>query len=329
VSRKDISVGVLGAAAIVPSALIEPARELPGIRVAAIAARQVQRARELADRLGIERAYGGYDDLLADDDLDLIYVALPAALHAKWAIRALRAGRNVLVEKPFASTAAGAAEIVAGAQVTQRLAVEAMHWVYHPLARHLRDLLQSGALGTPDKFEGRFVAPIANPGDIRRRMDLGGGAALDLLCYPIHWAQHLLEDGLTVVSAAARHANGIDEEMQAVLRAGPTEVEISCSISGDAAFEAWLRIIGSRGQLHVVNPLVPHFGHQVSLEIVGEAPQRLTIPGRSTYHHQLAAVAERLRGGGPLITEGGPVVARARLMDRIYALAGLPARASN
>ena len=130
--------GILGAARIAPMALIQPARRVPEAQVVAIAARDGAKARAFAAKHGIPRVHESYDALLADPELDAIYNPLPNGLHCEWTIRALRAGKHVLCEKPIASNASEAQQMADAARETGRVLVEAFHWRYHPLAKRVR-----------------------------------------------------------------------------------------------------------------------------------------------------------------------------------------------
>src|SRR5512147_1419029 len=146
-STSPIRIGVLGAAAIVPMALTNPARKVSEAQVVAIAARDPQRAERFAIRHNIPRVHQTYNDLLADPDIDAIYNPLPNGLHAEWTIRALKAGKHVLCEKPFASNASEAQEMAKVAAETGLVLSEAFAYRYHPLAARMQTIIASGELG--------------------------------------------------------------------------------------------------------------------------------------------------------------------------------------
>src|SRR5260221_6595910 len=146
-THSPIRIGVLGAAAIVPSALTKPARNVPEVQVATIAARDPRRAVNFARTLHIPRVHKTYADLLADPEIDAIYNPLPNSLHAEWTIRALRAGKHVLCEKPFASNAKEAIEMASAADETGKVLSEGFAYRYHPLTARIKQALQSGELG--------------------------------------------------------------------------------------------------------------------------------------------------------------------------------------
>jgi predicted dehydrogenase len=326
--------GILGAARIAPPALVGPARELPGVEIAAVAARDPERARAFAARHGIPRVCESYAALLACSDVDVVYNALPTALHARWSREALRAGKHVLCEKPFAANAREAEAMVAEAERCGRRLVEAFHWRYHPLAERVLALSKSGVLGKLERVEARFSAPIRDRSDIRWDLSLGGGASMDLGCYPVHWCRTLLGTEPEVVAAEAREGPPrIDVEMAAELRfprdpragGAPVPARVHCSMDPEAPFEATLEVVGSEATLHVRNPIAPQLGHRLELRAGGEVRAE-SVPGRTSYHHQLEAVAAALRDGAPLPTGGADAVANLRVLDGIYRAAGLGPR---
>ncbi|MBW2314770.1 MAG: Gfo/Idh/MocA family oxidoreductase, partial [Deltaproteobacteria bacterium] len=130
-SGEALRVGVLGAARIAPMALLRPARQVPGVEVSAVAARDVDKARRFAGKHGIPRVFESYDALLADPDVDAVYVPLPNGLHADWTIRAIEAGKHVLCEKPFTANAGEAERVAKAARASDRVVMEAFHWRYH------------------------------------------------------------------------------------------------------------------------------------------------------------------------------------------------------
>src|SRR6266550_158133 len=143
-----LRVGVLGAAAIAPHAVVKPAREVPGVTVVGVAARDPARAREFARRHAIPMVYDDYAALVAADDLDAVYIPLPNGLHGGWTLRALAAGKHVLCEKPFTANAEEARAVAAAAAGSGRVVMEAFHYRYHPLTERVRQLLADGVIGT-------------------------------------------------------------------------------------------------------------------------------------------------------------------------------------
>jgi predicted dehydrogenase len=184
---------------------------VPGVTVAAVAARDESRAEAFALRHGIPAAYGSYDDLLADPDIDAVYNPLPNSLHGPWTLRAIEAGKHVLCEKPFASNAEQAAQVAKAASASGLVVMEAMHYRYHPLVQRLRDLVTGGELGPVRRIQCWTNFIIEDPADIRYDYDLAGGALMDGGCYAIDCLRLLGEEdvdgegngGLSVTGALA------------------------------------------------------------------------------------------------------------------------------
>ena len=316
------TIGILGAAGIAPAVVIRPAVRRDDVVVLAVASRHDPA--EYAARFGIERAYTSYADLLGDPDIDLVYNALPPSLHAEWTIRALQAGKDVLCEKPFAMTAAEAERVETAAAETGRRAIEAFHDHYHPLSGRIRDLVVSGVLG-----ELRHVRAVFNgsnpfhPESIRHVPALGGGALMDLGCYPAHWLRWLTGGEITVDSAwADLNPLGADLTIEARLSASDgTPMELGASMVDGVALEDSLRIDAANGHLAVRGIVFPARGHCIELKIDGVVWVS-TVAGEESYDHQLAAVLDGLASGEKLPTEGQDSVDNMRLIDSIYASAG-------
>jgi predicted dehydrogenase len=327
-SNTPLRIGVLGAAKITPMALVRPARSVPDVTVAAVAARDPARAEAFARRHGIEKAHKSYADLLADDAIDAIYNPLPNGLHAEWSIRALEAGKHVLCEKPIASNAAEATQMAEAAERTGRVLTEAFHWRYHPLAARMREVVQT-ELGEIRHVEATLCFPLPFPNDIRYSWELAGGAMMDTGCYTVNMVRWLAGAEPEVVSAEAKLARPkVDRYMRAELRfPGGFTGRITSSLFSARLVGIGARVEGSGGEMRVLNPLAPQFYH--SLKIV--RPGRTTrerIQGDASYTHQLRAFAEHVRGGKPMSSDARDGIANMRVIDAIYRAAGLPLRGS-
>lgn len=317
-----MQIGILGAAGIAVNSLIWPVRRRSDVRVAAVASRSSAGA--YAQQHGIERSYDSYESLLADPEIELVYNALPPSLHAQWSIAALRAGKHVLCEKPFTMTAAEAERVVAAATDTGSRAIEAFHDHYHPLSAWTREFVAAGRLGSIRRLEAVFTGstPFA-ANTLRHEPSLGGGALMDLGCYPVHWLRSLFADTPTVVGAeAVLNPAGADLAMDAELAfAGGVHAGVHVSMEEGVPLRSTLSIDAERGTLLVDNIVFPSAGHSIRLEIDG-VPHAYTVAGQTTYDHQLEALLDALRTGTPLPTEGADSVANMTVIDAIYAAAG-------
>jgi predicted dehydrogenase len=320
-----LSIGILGAAGIAPKAIIAPARRRADVTVAAIASRDGDKAARYAAEHQIPRSYAGYLALLEDPSVDLVYNALPPSAHAEFSIAAMEAGKDVLCEKPVAMNATEAAEMVATAQRTGRRLIEAFHDSYHPLMRTLLEIVASGRLGRMRAMDAAFsTANPFFPGSIRHVPELGGGALMDLGCYPVHWLRSLAGEEPSVVAAVAQLGPlGADESLTAELRfpAG-TRGRLECRMTPGLALTQDLRVEADRGTLEVSGMVFPHLGHSLR-EVTGGVARTFTVAGQETYDHQLAAVITALGDGQPLPTEGEDPVANMAAIDAIYARAGV------
>jgi predicted dehydrogenase len=292
-----LQIGIIGAARVAVYAMIEPAAKNPRTSVAAIAARDRTRAEAFAATHGIAKVHAGYDALIADPAIDLVYVATPPAFHAAVAIKALEAGKHVLAEKPFVLNAREAREVLTAASRSGRRVFEAFHYRHHALWDRIVGIVRGGEIGAAKSIDATFDAPIERTAqEFRWKAGLGGGALMDLGCYPLQWARVVTGEEPRVVSARQRLVDGVDVETEAQL-AFPSGAyaRISCCMDGEA-FRAKLNVEGGAGVLRVVNPLAPQFGH--ALEIESMAGRRSeVVEGPSTFAAQLEAVVATLVDG--------------------------------
>ncbi len=333
-SDSPVRIGILGAANIAPMALVRPAREVEGAEVAAIAARDPEKARRFAERHGIARAHDDYASLIDDPTLDAVYVPLPNRLHAEWTIRALEAGKHVLCEKPLASNADEAARMAEAAEKSGRRLMEAFHWRYHPLMTRVAEILDQGELGTLRHVEASFCFPLLKPGDIRFRWDLAGGALMDTGCYAINIVRFLAgahtepgENEPEVLSARARKLDtDVDRAMEAGLRfANGVTARIRCSLLSARVLSLRARARGDDGRLSIFNPIAPQFHHRLRVTTsAGSRAERLR--GDSSYTAQLRAFVAWVNGGPTPPSDARDGVRNMRVIDAIYEAAGMRRR---
>jgi predicted dehydrogenase len=325
---RPIRIGILGAARIAPMALIAPARQVDGVSVAAVAARDRGRAAAFAGKHGIGRVHGSYEELLADPEIDVVYNPLPNGWHGAWSIRALEAGKDVLCEKPLAANADEAQRMVDAARHSGRRLVEAFHYRYHRLVARLLEIIGAGEIGAVRRYEASFVVPIVRGADIRYRHDLAGGATMDLGCYAIHLIRTLAGAEPAVVRAAAVEAPpGIDRTMDAELDfADGRSAHFHCSMWSPRILRVGARIVGEAGTIDIFNFVAPQFYN--SVRVRGAGGKRVErVRGSASYTEQLRAFAAALRNGTPLPTEGADSVANMRVIDAVYQAAAMAKRA--
>lgn len=294
-----LRIGLIGASRVATYAVIAAAKELEDVEVVAVAARDSDRARQYADEHGIARAYGDYAALIADPEVDLVYIGTPPALHVEQALAVIAAGKPVLVEKPFALTAADAQLVHDTGKAAGVPVFEAMHSPHHKLFHRILEILHGGQIGTIRHIDAKFTAPIGTDDPIRWNAALGGGALMDLGVYPLAWLRRIAGEQFAVENASADLREGVDASFIADLSFpdGPTARIEASMVSPDIVVR--MTVEGDRGTLKVINPLSPQRGHKLTL-INGEGERDEVLEGApSSYQAQLSVIAAALRGDAP------------------------------
>jgi predicted dehydrogenase len=324
---------VLSTARISATALLGPAAHVPGVTVAAVAARDRPRAQAYAERHGIPLAYGSYDALLADPDIDAVYNPLPNSLHGPWTLRAIEAGKHVLCEKPFASNATEAEQVADAAAASGLVVMEAMHYRYHPLVRRLTELV--GELGPVRHIQCWTNFAISDEGDIRYDYDLGGGALMDGGCYALDCLR-LLGPGEPSVTAALAdpyqpapgwvpdRAGAAADRAMAVRLAFPGDATawFDSSFTLDGDFRADVHVSCQHGHVWLHDFIRAHGGHLVAVRD-GSVLADERGAGDTTYTEQLRAFAAAIASGSSVPTSAAHAVTTMRLIDDAYRAAGL------
>ncbi|MDP9681435.1 Gfo/Idh/MocA family protein [Streptomyces griseoviridis] len=295
--------------------------DLPDAEVVAVASRSEASAKAFAERFGIARAYGGWDALAHDEDVDVVYVATPHSAHRAAAGLCLEAGRNVLCEKPFTLNAREAAELVALARERGSFLMEAMWMSCNPLVRRLKALVDDGAIGEVRTVQADFGLNGAFPPAHRLRDPAqGGGALLDLGVYPVSFAQLLLGEPDRVTASAVLSEEGVDLQTGALLSwDGGALAALHCSIVGATANSA--SVTGSAGRIDV--PYGFFFPTHFVLHRDGRDPEEFTADPadgpRDSLRHEALEVMRALRAGeteSPLLPLDG-TLAVMRTLDAV------------
>lgn len=327
---EPLRIGILGAARIAERAIVKPAHAT-GARLVTVAARDRRRAKTYAAEHGIETATDSYAAVVSDPDVEVVYNPLPNALHGPWNLAAVEAGKHVLSEKPFASTAAEATTVRDAAAKAGVTVVEAFHYLFHPVVQRLFALLDSGELGELTRVEAIIAMPPPDDGDLRWSFDLAGGALMDLGCYGLHAHRHLgrwAGGEPELVGARAKEragAPGVDEWLEADLRfpSGATGVVRTSMVHPTR--EMTLRVEGTRGAATVTDFVEPPKDDRLVVRTAAGTTEE-HLGERSSYLYQLEAFISALRGGPPMPTGPDDAVATAELIDGCYRAAGLPLR---
>jgi predicted dehydrogenase len=299
-----LTFGVLGAARIAREKVIPGMQKGALTEVVAIASRDAGLAKQTASALGIPKAFGSYEALLADPDIDAVYIPLPNHLHAMWAIRALEAGKHVLCEKPIALTAAEASGIADASARTGKHAAEAFMFRHHPQWIRARDLLRSGALGTLRAIHMTFSFHVLDPANLRNRLDTGGGALYDVGCYGIAAPRFLCGcEPVAVIATMDRDpVMRIDRVVSAIM-VFPDGVQADFTCSIQAARHQGVSILCSGGRVDIPVPFTPPPAQQTRMLIdTGQAPsgsgvREEVFPACDQYALQGDAFAEAILAG--------------------------------
>lgn len=331
VSRKPLRVGILGAGGIAERAMVEPARQVDEVDVVAIGARDPERARAFADRLELP-AYGSYDDILGNPDIDLIYLALPPMVHAQWGVRALKAGKHILCEKPLSVNGTSAAEIARAAAEMSRRAFVGFHYRLHGFTVRLLEVIASGVLGDVEQVAFDYSIPhfVVKPGNIRLDGDLGGGAVMDVGCYAVDLIRAAW-GAPTVVSATAvvyEQDPRVDLQTDAELRLpSGAPAALRASFIGDDKGSMALRISGSAADLEATGVIVPQWGATLRVSTSNDVLiDESAADGENSYVRQLEHISAVLRDGSPSPLDATNGVGTMQIVDQIYLAAGLQPR---
>jgi predicted dehydrogenase len=322
-----IRIGVLGAARIAPAALIKPAHDNAEVVVAAVAARDVARARVFAAEHGIGRVHDSYEALLTDPDVDAVYNPLPNGLHGKWTRAALEAGKHVLCEKPFTANAAEAREIAELVAASDRVVMEAFHYRYHPFALRAEEIIASGELGSLQRVDVAFCFPLPKFSDIRYNFSLAGGATMDAGCYAVHMLRTFGGSTPEVLSAQAKlRTPEVDRAMTAHVRFPEGHSgRLRCSMWSANLLRISVTVLGDRGELRVINPVLPQLFHRFTVRS-GRGKRVERFLRRASYAYQLDAFAAAVLRGEPVKTGPEDSIENMTVIDAIYRAAGLPLR---
>lgn len=287
--------GLLGTARI-SRMVIPPLRASAGNRLAAVASRDLARARGYAQEWGIERAHGAYEALLADPEIDAVYIPLPNHLHAQWTIRAARAGKHVLCEKPLALSVAEVDAMGAAARESGVVLAEAFMYRHHPQTLKVKALVDAGAIGAVRFVRGTFSFPLTRPDDVRLRPEWGGGCLWDVGCYPLSFTRFVLgREPLEVTGAHVLGPTGIDETFAGQL-AFPGGVLAQIDAGFRSPFRAEFEIAGTDGAIRVRHPWKPAPDLPI-LVTRGEESEAIAVEETDRYLLEIEDLADCVRTG--------------------------------
>jgi xylose dehydrogenase (NAD/NADP) len=310
--------GILSTARI-NDKLLAGAREAEGVEVVAVGSRDGERGRAFAERHAIGRVHGSYEGLLADDDVEAVYIPLPNSLHVPWAVKALEAGKHVLCEKPLTRRAAEAEEAFAAADRAGRRLMEAFMWRYHPQTEALERLAREIAPVRVVRASFGFTIAAGDAANVRLQGDLDGGALMDVGCYCVSALRLLCGEPERATGHAVWGGNGVDVRFAGALRfAGDVLGTFDCGL--DVPPRGSIEVVGAGGTLLAQDPwhgVTP----ALTLARPGEAPEPVTVVAANPYRLELEDLSRAIRGGGDPRLGRKDALGQARVIETLYAAA--------
>ena len=283
-----------------------------GVEIAAVASRDGARAQAYAAEHGIGRAFGSYEELLADDALDAVYISLPNKLHHEWTLRALEAGKHVLVEKPYSRRPEDVEEAWDAAARAGLVVLEAFMYRHHPQAARARELVESGAIGRLRAIRATFSFELRDLENIRMTADLDGGALMDVGCYCISGARLLGGEPEHVYGEQVTGPTGVDVDFYGTLRF-PNDVVAQFDASFTLPKRQRLEAVGEEGTLVVEAPWRVDWGGRL---LVNDEPVR--VDEADAYERELANFAAAVGGETEPLLGREDALAQARTIDALY-----------
>ena len=326
VDEVKIRWGILGCAGIAGRSVIPAIARSETGKLGAIASRNGKRAQEFAERFGFPQYYGSYHEMLADADIDAIYIPLPNHMHKEWTIRAAEAGKHVLCEKPLALTADEAREMGIACEGSGVLLAEAFMYRYHPRYDRVRAIIASGEIGEIRGIQGVFTFNNADDlANFRFKPGMGGGALYDVGCYPINAARLLLGSEPVAASAVAQYSErhgGVDMQFSGLLEFDK-DIALTFQCGMWTAFRNSLEIAGSAGRIDIPYAFTyrdPANAH-IYIETAGDRREE-TVPQVNAYTEQIDHIGRCLLEGTPLRFPAADAVANMRAIDACLSAAG-------
>jgi predicted dehydrogenase len=307
--------GVLGAANIAVAKVIPSMQRGQLSRVVAIASRSLEKSQRAAANLGIARAYGSYEELLGDPDVEAIYNPLPNHLHVPWSIRALEAGKHVLCEKPIAMNADEARDLQAAATRAGRLVGEAFMVRSHPQWHTVKALVDGGEIGGLQLVHGHFSYARRTATDVRSNVEWGGGVLYDIGCYPITIARWMFgREPIAAVAAIERDPEyGVDRLTSGMLRFDGGHATFT--VGGQMAAYQQIQLFGERGKIDVEIPFTPSATTRAKI-VVNNDVRELDAVDQYTLQGDEFSAAIRGTGAVPSTIENA--IANMAVVDALF-----------
>lgn len=315
--------GVLGNAEIARVCVIPAMQKSSNGMVYGLATRSPENARQLAAENNISQVYQGYDDLLADPEIDAVYIPLPNHLHRTWTLKALEANKHVLCEKPFACNATEATEMANVASAAGLLLMEAMMYRFHPRNQIIRQMVTSGKIGTVTLVRSSFCYPmdveiLAKGNNARLQGEMGGGALLDVGCYCVSVARWFMGvEPAAVQAQAVYHANGVDMHLVGSLRFAENGLA-TIEASFISALQQTYSVLGSEGAIELPHDAFIPWEREAVFTVRGkdqEVGQKQVMPGADEYLLMVEHFADAVLGKERLAITPEESIRNMRVLD--------------
>lgn len=320
-----LRIGVLSTADIARKKVIPGMQKAARVQVVAIASRDAARARSVADELGIATAHASYEALLADPEIDAVYVPLPNHLHAEWSIAAARAGKHVLCEKPLAMTAVDAKAMVDAFRDEGRRLMEAFMYRHHPSWKAVQEIVSSGRIGRLTAIQSWFSYFNDDPTNIRNIREAGGGALFDVGCYAVNLSRMLFGAEPTRIEASITRdpTTGVDVLTSAIMEFGAGVATFTCSTRVED--DQRVHVYGTDGRISIGIPfnIPPDRPTQVFVTAGGDPPLNpdttvMTFETKDPYAAEAEAFAAAVLDDLPTPVPPDDAVANLRVIERIF-----------
>jgi predicted dehydrogenase len=291
----------------------------PLVQLRGIASRDKKRAENAARELGMPRAYGSYEELLADKEIEAVYIPLPNHLHAEWVKKAADAGKHVLCEKPFAMNAREAEQAFAHAKSKGVLVMEAFMYRFHPQWKRAREIVKAGEIGDVQAVSTVFAYMLKDPANIRNILAAGGGGIPDIGCYAVSSARFLIgREPTRVISLVHRDPDmGTDILSSGILDFGTTRSVFTVGTQSHNVQR--VHVLGSGGELSVLLPFnaYPDAPMQVSVS-TGVGTRQVYTPATDQYVEMFEAFSRAVREGGAAPTPPEDAIANMKALDALF-----------
>jgi predicted dehydrogenase len=316
--------GVLGASRFALNVSLPGMKRGPLTQIAALASRDVDKARAAAKSLGIPTAYGSYEELLADPNIDAIYNPLPNHMHVEWTARAARAGKHVLCEKPIALGAAEAETLVAVQRETGKLIAEAFMIRNHPQWQQAKAWLQAGRIGDLVSVQTAFSYFNRDAKNIRNKKDVGGGALYDIGCYAVNTSRYLFgREPVRAIAVIERDPDfGTDRLTSGVLDFGGAH--LTFTVSTQAVPYQRVNAFGTKGRIEIEIPFNAPADRPCRIflddgsKLGGASAEMTSLPVADQYHLQSEAFSRAIRAGGPVENSIEVAIGNTRAIDALF-----------